>query len=315
MAVHVHFTPRDATREDGVRRPRVRAAIIAALCIIVVLTVLSARFDGLLAAVLVLAAGGGALGLGVSSVRESPWLSHAVSSTLLHELHERVRVQGRMPELPAGWRVESVTRAADGDRFSGDFVIGNRTDQHRFEVALVDVSGSGHEAGSRSMLMGGAVSGLLGPVAPQDFLPAANDYLVRQNWSEGFATAIHVCVDLADGSFSVGSAGHPAAVQFHAATNLWTTVDGATGTCLGVLEGQNARDYPRVEGVLEHGDALLLYTDGIVETRDLDLSEGLAQVLDTIRALPTSVGSAGRVCEAARSGQGDDRTAVMLCRD
>ena len=315
MAVHVHFTPRDATREDGGSRAIVGAGIVAALCIILVLTVLSARFDGLLASALVLLAGAGALGLGLSSVRHSPLLSSSVSTSLLSELYERVRVQGRMPELPAGWRVESVTQAAGGDRFSGDFVIGNRTDEHRFEVALVDVSGSGHEAGSRSMLMGGAVSGLLGPVAPQDFLPAANDYLVRQNWSEGFATAIHVCVDLVDGTFSVGSAGHPAAMHFHAASHTWTVVEGATGTCLGVLEGQNARDYPRVEGVLDHGDALLLYTDGVVETRDLDLSDGLAQVLDTIRVLPTSAGSAGRLCEAARSGPGDDRTAVMLCRD
>ena len=165
------------------------------------------------------------------------------------------------------------------------------------------------------MLMGGAVSGLLGTIAPTNFLPAANDYLVRQGWSEGFATCIHVCVDLADGRFSVGSAGHPAAVQFQALSGTWVSVEGAFGTCLGVLDAQDAQDYPRAEGVLERGDALLLYSDGIAESREADLHVGLQRALAGVGVAPTAVGFADRLCEPGSSGSGADRTVIVICRD
>lgn len=313
MAVNAHLTTRIAPPQRLSRPAPVE--IIIAFSVILTLTVISARLNGWVASGLVLGVGTGALMAGLCCTRSPVIRRQSSSSHMLSELCERVQVQGRMPPLPTGWRVEASTRAARHDRFAGDFVIGNRSEEHRFEVALVDVSGDGVEAGSRSMLMGGAVSGLLGPVAPGDFLPAANDYLVRQGWSEGFATAIHVCLDLSDGRYSVGSAGHPAAVHFRAATRTWTTVEGATGTCLGVLDGQIARDYPRVDGVLAPGDALLLYSDGMVERRDLDLSEGLRQVLDAVDVPPTSVGVADRMCAAALSGDGTDRTVVMLSRD
>lgn len=313
MAVNTHFTPRIAQRESSRRHSALGAGLLAS--VLIVLAMITARLGGLAAAAIVLGSGGGAFGIGLTAARQprqAP-LSHPIR--MLSELRERVRVQGAMPKLPAGWRAESALRAAGGDSFSGDFVAANRSGEQRFEVALVDVSGNGLEAGSRSMLMGGAVSGLLGPVAPDRFLPAANDYLVRQGWSEGFATAIHVCVDLQTGCYSVGSAGHPAAVQFQAATKTWLQVEGASGTCLGVLDGQDAADFPRAEGVLERGDALLLYSDGIVESRDFDMQDGLKGVLAEVQASPGTTGFADRLCEVGRSGSGSDRTVVVICRD
>ncbi len=314
MAVHVHFTPRVASRPGvSVRRP-VRSTLLGAAAVLSVLVValLCARLSGVTASALVLTAGAGSFGTGLTLARRpSTSTTHAV----LGELSERVQVQGRMPELPSGWRVDSAVQAASGAELSGDFVVGNRTDENRFELALVDVSGNGLEAGSRSLLMGGAVSGLLGPVAPEDFLPAANDYLVRQGWAEGFATAVHACVDFASGSYTVGSAGHPSAVHFHAASRTWSTVHGASGTCLGVLEGQAARDYPRATGVLRPGDALLLYTDGLVESRDRDMDEGLQAVLRQAGPRPTAHGAAARMCALSRRCGDDDRSVVLLCRD
>ena len=63
---------------------------------------------------------------------------------------------------------------------------------------MVDVSGKGEEAGTRALLLSGAFGGLLGALPPAEFLPAANDYLLRQDWDEGFATAVHLSLDLAD---------------------------------------------------------------------------------------------------------------------
>jgi hypothetical protein len=41
------------------------------------------------------------------------------------------------------------------------------------------------DAGTRALLLSGAFGGLLGSATPEDFLPSANRYLIRQEWEEG----------------------------------------------------------------------------------------------------------------------------------
>ena len=48
-----------------------------------------------------------------------------------------------------------------------------------FEVALVDVSGKGLDAGTRALLLSGAFGSLLGAMDPEDPLGATNSYLFR----------------------------------------------------------------------------------------------------------------------------------------
>ena len=42
---------------------------------------------------------------------------------MLIELRDRIRTQGKMPELPDGWRAVSVLRPAGGSSFGGDFLV------------------------------------------------------------------------------------------------------------------------------------------------------------------------------------------------
>src|SRR3546814_13041649 len=91
----------------------------------------------------------------------------------------------------------------------------------RLDLVVCDVSGKGEDAGTRALLLSGAFGGLLGALPPADFLPAANDYLLRQNWVEGFATAVHLSADLATGDVVIHSAGHPPAVQLRAGSGQW----------------------------------------------------------------------------------------------
>lgn len=240
----------------------------------------------------------------------------AVGTSMLVDLRERLRAQGRLPVLPNGWNLDSCIAPAHGDSFSGDFVVADCPTTSTLEIAVVDVSGKGCTAGSRSLLLGGALSGLLGAVEPDRFLPCANQHLVRQGWSEGFATAIHAAIDLETGRFSVGSAGHPAAVHFQAGRGRWQPVSGASGVLLGVLDQQSPADYPRAHGVMERGDALLLFTDGVIEAPGFDLFQGLDRLLGQAdRAAATGFsGAAGRLCAAARSGETDDRAIVLLWR-
>ena len=126
--------------------------------------------------------------LGVAGVR---------GESMLVDLRDRINRHGGLPDLPEDWYVESALRSANGSPFAGDFVVAARPHNgDRFDVVVVDVSGKGDEAGTRSLLLSGAFGGLLGALRPEDFLPAANDFLLRQDWEEGFATAVHLSLDL-----------------------------------------------------------------------------------------------------------------------
>jgi hypothetical protein len=233
---------------------------------------------------------------------------------LLVDLRDRIGKLGRLPALPQGWDADSRVHSANGERFSGDFVVVSVSpDGRRLEVALVDVSGKGKEAGARSLLLSGAFGGLLGSVEPEQFLRAANSYLVRQGWDEGFATAVHIAVDLTSGEFSAGWAGHPPPAQYAAGSGTWAVLTGGRGPLLGVMDSMA---FPRTSGQLHHGDALLLYSDGVIESRGHDLSEGVDRMLGvaTRAHLDPKASIAQEVCRAARSGEGDDRAAFVLCR-
>ena len=89
---------------------------------------------------------------------------------MLIELRDRIRAQGKLPELGEGWGSSVVLRPAGGSSFGGDFVVSS-CDGKTLEVALVDVSGKGIDAGTRALLLSGAFGGLLGSV-PQGGVPA-----------------------------------------------------------------------------------------------------------------------------------------------
>ena len=246
----------------------------------------------------------------------SSGISHQVAATLLTDLRQRHEVQTHMPDLPPGWSLDSAVMPAHDEAFCGDVVVGCEV-SGVFNAAVLDVSGKGSTAGSRAVLLGGAVSGLLGALEPSRVLPAINDYLVRQGWTDGFATATHVAVDLADGAFSLGSAGHPAAVQFHAGAGRWEAMTTEAGVVLGIIDHLTERDYPRVRGQLLPGDILVLFSDGVVEHKDVDISQGIDRMLGHAeREISSSImGSAKRICRTARAGETDDRTVVVLRRN
>ena len=237
-----------------------------------------------------------------------------LAESMLLDLRDRIRGHAGVPTLPEPWRAEVAVESAYGEPFSGDFAVANLSDAgDRLEIALVDVSGKGLDAGTRALLLSGAFGSLLGAMDPARFLGAANSYLLRQEWNEGFATAIHVALDLGTGRFSLGGAGHPPAVKFWAGSGQWQVLNAGNGPLLGVLDHVT---FPRSSGQLLRGDALLLYTDGVIETRTRDLTVGIDRMLGAAeRLVPQGfTGGASRICAAALAGQTDDRAVVLIWR-
>jgi len=196
--------------------------------------------------------------------------------SMLVDLRDRIQKQATLPELPVGWYAEAVLRSAGGTSFAGDFMVASRSpDRPLLQVAVVDVSGKGAQAGPRSLLLSGAFGGLLGALEADRFLPAANDYLLRQDWEEGFATAVHVCLDLETGAFELRSAGHPPGVQLLAGSGRWVVRE-AEGPVLGLMSDA---EFTVVRGTVHRGDALMLFTDGMVETAHRDLAHGIDKLV------------------------------------
>jgi hypothetical protein len=232
--------------------------------------------------------------------------------SMLVDLRDRISKQGRIPALPQDWYAEAVMRSAGGSSFAGDFFVAAKSPDNRLlQVVVVDVSGKGEQAGTRSLLLSGAFGGLLAALPPAGFLPAANDYLLRQDWSEGFATAVHLAVDLQTGSFELRSAGHPPAVQLHAGSGRWG-VHEAEGPVLGLMT--NA-EFTVVTGTVQRGDALLLFTDGLVETPQRDISLGIDKLLGQGERLLRSGFERGahRLIDRLES-MNDDRALLLLHR-
>jgi hypothetical protein len=244
--------------------------------------------------------------------RERVGVQGALGGSMLVDLRDRLRAQGVVPALEPGWHVETVLRAAYGDQFSGDFLVASRVGPS-LELVLVDVSGKGQAAGTRALMLSGAFGGLLGALAPERFLPAANRYLLRQHWPEGFATAVHLSLDLPSGRFRVASAGHPPAAQLHSGSGRWVLLEGGQGPLLGVVTEPG---FPAQAGVLNRGDALLLYTDGLVESPALDVGRGIDRLVGQaeIHLARGFAGGAARIVEGTRSGEGDDRALVLIWR-
>lgn len=78
-----------------------------------------------------------------------------------------------------------------------------------------------------------------------------------------------------------------------------------------------AATYPQVRTVLHRGDALLIYTDGIIESRFRDLDDGIDWMLGEAesRVAQGFSGLAKRLVAGGRAGDEDDRAAVLIWRD
>ncbi len=247
--------------------------------------------------------------------RQRLGLSVGRGEAMLIELRDSLERQGQPPPLPAAWHAEVARRPAGGASFGGDFLVAALTgDGGTLELALVDVSGKGVDAGTRSLLLSGALGSLLGAVPASEFLHAANAYLLQQNWDEGFATCVHVAVDLGSGDFRVGNAGHPPVAHYSGGSGRWDLVE-VDGTALGIVAEPV---FHEAAGHVRPQDALLLYTDGLIEVPGRELELGIDRLLGATERIISRgfEGGAELLIDSAARGDGlnDDRALVLLWR-
>ncbi|ROO89508.1 stage II sporulation protein E [Actinocorallia herbida] len=257
------------------------------------------------------------LALALSRNRQQLGVQGLRGETMLLELRDRLNRQGQIPEIPSPWDSNVELAQAGGSSFGGDFVVSCRHlspdgERDLLEVALVDVSGKGVAAGTRALMLSGAFGGLLGSVPPEQYLGACNSYLHRQYWDEGFVTAVHVVLDLGTGDYVIESAGHPPAVKFDASAGTWH-VGTAKGVVLGVVPDLKCEPE---SGRLGPGDALMLYTDGLVEQPGRDLDQGIDELLASADRLVAQGFRKGarEIVQSMSAAHDDDCALVLLWR-
>ncbi len=254
-----------------------------------------------------------ALAILLSSFRRSRLgVSGPRGESMLVDLRDRISNQGAIPELPRQWYVEAVMRSAGGSSFAGDFIVASKSRTgSRLDLVVTDVSGKGEQAGTRALLLSGAFNGLIAALPAGAFLPAANEYLLRLDWDEGFATAIHLSMDLASGDFELRSAGHPPGVQLSAGSGRWL-VHHTEGPVLGLIPDAT---FTCSTGTLRRGDAMLLYTDGLVETPERDISLGIDKLVGQgERLLRAGFESGARKLVDRLDSANDDRALLLVHR-
>ena len=239
-------------------------------------------------------------------------IAGSMGESMLVDLSDRIQGQGVLPTLPEPWHAESVIRSAGGTRFSGDFFVVGDVDSGRLDVSVVDVSGKGDRAGTRALLLAGAMGGLVTALEPREFLPATNAYLLNHPWQDGFATAVHLSVDMTSGVFAVWTAGHPPALHWRAGAGRWTPLE-SEGPMLGLIPDA---DFHEAGGVLRSGDALMMYTDGMVETRTTDIGIGIDRLIGQAdQRLRSNFAGGAKTLVDSVGGRSDDRALLLVWRD
>lgn len=240
-----------------------------------------------------------------------------MDEAFLSGLRDLLQEQCQVPPLPADWFCTSAMLAAHGFSYGGDFFVADRVPTASggdgLAMALVDVCGKGETALPHAVQFAGALRGLLVGLPEEQLMSAANAFLLREPSDETIATAVQVSVDLTSGCYAIRSAGHPPVLHRHALTRRWD-VDNARGTALGVIDEP---EFGVSTGVLEPGDALLFYTDGVIEKPEADIDAGIEWLLQAaadacmdgdVREVPA------RVLQRVTRGD-DDRALLVLGRE
>lgn len=166
----------------------------------------------------------------------------------------------RLPELH-GWHVAACYRPAR--QVGGDFYDVIDLGDGRVMVVTGDVTDKGVPAAlvmasTHSLLRAAAGAA----VSPGEVLRRVNELLVRQIPTGMFVTCLVLVIDLATGRTAFANAGHnlPYVHRGGGVEEL-----SARGMPLGLMPGSA---YDEHETVLEEGDVVLLYSDGITEQHD-----------------------------------------------
>lgn len=224
--------------------------------------------------------------------------SFAIGNARIHrEAHEKRAMEGELKNArevqrillpqkdPAvmGFRISGTNlpaRIISGDYY--DYIdLGNQ----KFGIAIADVSGKGVPAG---LLMATCRSSLRsfapGDASPSNVMAAVNRQLFPDIREDMFISMTYSILDTNTGSLILSRAGHEPALFFRRETGNVELLR-SPGLALGIDSGTVFERVTRdQEIILQSGDCVLFYTDGVKEANDIHEEEfGMERMCETFR--------------------------------
>ncbi|MFJ4859531.1 SpoIIE family protein phosphatase [Streptomyces sp. NPDC088748] len=222
---------------------------------------------------------------------------------------QRSLTNSALPEVPGleltGRYLPASDHDVGGDWFDAIPLPGGRTG-----LVIGDVMGHGVHAAAVMGQLRTAVRTLARHDVPPAQLLRSLDAVVADLGEDEMATCVYAVHDAASGVCVIARAGHPPPAVVTPDGSI-TFLDGPPGTPLGA----GGQDFRTEEVRLPPGSLLVLYTDGLIEARDRDLDEGMAQLAGALRRVDQPL---EELCEGILrlllpSAQQDD-VAVLLAR-
>jgi len=226
------------------------------------------------------------------------------------------------PHLPDVPGIEVAARhlpAGSGGELVGDFYDVFQTDRATWGVVMGDVCGKGVEAAKVTALARYTIrAAAIQHRSPRHVLGLLNQAMIHQHpESERFLTATYATLQQRRGAVSVriSAAGHPPAL-LRSATGEVQPLNTA-GLILGVFSEAHLVER---KVTLHPGDALILYTDGVLEARAGQELYGDHRLAALVAAIPAEA-DAARIAAAIESDVLDfggpepaDDTAILVIR-
>ena len=219
----------------------------------------------------------------------------------------------RLPDLPTLGFGASYRPGKSGTEVGGDWYDVVAVPDGAVGLVMGDVVGRGIEAAS---LMGQIRNALrayaFSESDPALVLERLNAMFSGWNSFDQMATMLYAVFDLETGEVCLANAGHvPPIVRRGDGTTY--LIDDIRGTPLGATSGAR---YTTRRFVLEDGDTLLLYTDGLIEDRRTPLDDGIAVLRDVVaRPIGDLQSFSDDIVDQVTSGRDvDDDVALLAMR-
>jgi len=213
------------------------------------------------------------------------------------------------PDVP-GWQI--AARLDYPHHVGGDFYLFVHEGE-RWGAAVGDVCGKGMPAALSATSIGYLLPSFHPLKDPAGALARLNDHLGERMPDDSFVT-LALALLQADGGIEVWSAGHPPPLVWRAGRRHLEEAD-TRGPLLGVLPAWVGRPY---RTRLRRGDALILYTDGLTETRDAAGFQfetgGVATCLHRVGNQPATLMAEEILAGVSAWGTADDDVTLVVCR-
>jgi PAS domain S-box-containing protein len=218
------------------------------------------------------------------------------------EMLQRSLLPERLPDIEGLELVPRYLPASAGAAIGGDWYDALERPDGRVALVVGDVVGHGlRAAATMGQLRNACRAYGLVEASPAEVVARINR-LVTSEVEEAMATVLYLVLDRETGEVSFTSAGHPPPLLL--APDGARFLDGGRSVPVGAGDPAVFREGT---AVLPPGSSLLLYTDGLIERRDVPIERRLE---DLARVAATPERDLERLCDRILDGVLDDRVPV-----